>query len=84
MELSKQERNLILTALWHMRRTLTSSTEKASGLEAGAGIDQVAEKLGGTPGLLVYGLGEPKPDWSATDGRTYMRSPSSGPELDEV
>ena len=39
----------------HLRQTLSNSVEKAAGLETGAGVGQVAEMLGGTPGLLVYG-----------------------------
>jgi hypothetical protein len=59
VDLSVDERNLILVALWKVRQTLAGRAKEASGLDAGAGIDQVAEKLGGKPGLLVYGLGEP-------------------------
>ena len=45
----------ILTALWHMRETLTSTVEKATGPRP------MAENLGGTPGLHVYGLGNLRP-----------------------
>ena len=44
--------NLILTASWQTPRTVVSSADKASGLEAATGIDQVAEKLGGTSALM--------------------------------
>ncbi len=60
VELSKQERNLILAALWHMRVAVAGpKNERATGPETATGIDQVTENLGETPGLLVYGLGVP-------------------------
>ena len=62
VELNRQERNLILAALWHMRVAVAGpKNEKATGLEAGAGIDQVAEKLGGTPGSSSTDWGSLRP-----------------------
>ena len=58
VNLSKTERDLILVALWQMKLSLGKPVEDDTGLPAGAGIDQVAFKLGGTEGA-VYGLGEP-------------------------
>jgi hypothetical protein len=58
VNLSKTERDLILVALWQMKQTLGKPVEDGTGLPAGAGIDQVAFKLGSTEGA-VYGSGEP-------------------------
>lgn len=61
------------------------SSPRELGPEAGARINRVAEKLRGMPGLLVYGLEEPKPElvgWASADER---RNPASrGPSREAV
>ncbi len=59
VDLSDEERNLILMALWQLKLSIGKpADDDASEFPAGSGIDEVAYKLGGTPGV-VYGLGEP-------------------------
>lgn len=64
VELSVDERNLILVALWQLK--LAHGKQRADadgvsslemGLKVAQGIDQIAYKLGGNDSV-IYGLGE--------------------------
>jgi hypothetical protein len=57
VELSENECNLILLALWQTKLSLGKPLEDSLGLPIETAVDRVAYKLGGRPGVF-YGLPE--------------------------